>query len=356
MQRIRFFDIAKGIAILAVILGHSAIETNLFVPHRTAQVVLSICFSFHMPLFFILSGYFMHPERRFRWMKEAKQLLFTYVVTALCVLVGVTCVATIDHESRAIALRQWGMAAIYGSGDISNLMLWRVDLRIGAIWFLLALFWARLLLHCLASFPYTPVWVVLCFAVGYVSSRYVLLPWSIQSGTCAVAFLYLGYLAKKYDVLGMVKRFPYVWVIAFVIWVADIMLFGGMSMAVNNYGSRPVLAVIGSIAGTLCVVGISQLIDRVSVLGSALSSIGQASLAILCVHLIEDDALPWQMYLGVLRTALPQVPLFMLSFIVRLPMDLIGAALLYHIPVINEWFYPQLTKKKHKTNMVSVTE
>lgn len=56
MQRIRFFDIAKGIAILAVILGHSAIETNLFAPHRTAQVVLSICFSFHMPLFFILSG------------------------------------------------------------------------------------------------------------------------------------------------------------------------------------------------------------------------------------------------------------------------------------------------------------
>lgn len=77
MQRIRFFDIAKGIAILAVILGHSAIETNLFAPHRTAQVVLSICFSFHMPLFFILSGYFMHPDRRFRWMKEAKQLLLT---------------------------------------------------------------------------------------------------------------------------------------------------------------------------------------------------------------------------------------------------------------------------------------
>lgn len=176
MQRIRFFDIAKGIAILAVILGHSAIETNLFAPHRTAQVVLSICFSFHMPLFFILSGYFMHPERRFRWMKEAKQLLFTYVVTALCVLVGVTCMAMLDHESRAIALRQWGMAAIYGSGDISNLTLWRVDLRIGAIWFLLALFWARLLLHCLARLPIIPVWVVLCFAVGYVSSRYVLLP------------------------------------------------------------------------------------------------------------------------------------------------------------------------------------
>ena len=57
MQRIRFFDIAKGIAILAVILGHSAIETNLFVPHRTAQVVLSICF--------IPYAAFLHPVRVF---------------------------------------------------------------------------------------------------------------------------------------------------------------------------------------------------------------------------------------------------------------------------------------------------
>ena len=60
MQRIRFFDIAKGIAILAVILGHSAIEANVFIPHHTAQLVVAVCFSFHMPLFFILSGYFMH--------------------------------------------------------------------------------------------------------------------------------------------------------------------------------------------------------------------------------------------------------------------------------------------------------
>ena len=46
MQRIRFFDIAKGIAILAVILGHSAIEANLCIPHRAAQVAISLCFLF----------------------------------------------------------------------------------------------------------------------------------------------------------------------------------------------------------------------------------------------------------------------------------------------------------------------
>ena len=44
MQRIRFFDIAKGIAILAVILGHSAIEANVFIPHA---VVLHTVRLFH---------------------------------------------------------------------------------------------------------------------------------------------------------------------------------------------------------------------------------------------------------------------------------------------------------------------
>lgn len=355
MKRIRFFDIAKGIAILAVILGHSAIEANLFMPHRTAQIIVSICFSFHMPLFFILSGYFMHPERKFRWAKESKQLLCTYAVTALCVLIGVTCMATLNHESRILALRQWGMAALYGSGDVSDLTLWPVDFRIGAIWFLLALFWARLLLHFFAKLPYTFIWVIACFLVGYGSSRYVWLPWSIQAGMCAVAFLYLGYLAKKYDVLDFVRRVPYIWIIAFLIWIIDIVFFDGMSMAMNSYGPHPILAVVGSIAGTLCVIGISQLFDKVAVLGDTFSRIGQASLAILCAHLIEDDVLlqSWQSYLDMLRTLFPQVPLVLLSFIVRLPIDFAGAALLHYVPKINEWFYPQLAKQ-HQLNRAGI--
>ena len=259
------------------------------------------------------------------------------------------------NESRVLALRQWGMAALYGSGDVSDLTLWPVDFRIGAIWFLLALFWARLLLHFFAKLPYTFIWVIACFLVGYGSSRYVWLPWSIQAGMCAVAFLYLGYLAKKYDVLDFVRRVPYIWIIAFLIWIIDIVFFDGMSMAMNSYGPHPILAVVGSIAGTLCVIGISQLFDKVAVLGDTFSRIGQASLAILCAHLIEDDVLlqSWQSYLDMLRTLFPQVPLVLLSFIVRLPIDFAGAALLHYVPKINEWFYPQLAKQ-HQLNRAGI--
>lgn len=154
--RIRYFDVAKGLTILCVILSHSAIEAQSVAPSHIANTIISVCFSFHMPLFFILSGYFMHLERDFRWAKEAKQLLCTYLLTSAAVLLGVTCVATIDHGTRKDVLRQWGDAVLYGSGDISDLTLWPVQLRIGAIWFLLSLFWAHLLLHIFARLPYTP--------------------------------------------------------------------------------------------------------------------------------------------------------------------------------------------------------
>ncbi len=164
--------------------------------------------------------------------------------------------------------------------------LWPVDFRIGAIWFLSALFWARLLLHFFAKLPYTFIWVIACFLVGYSSSRYVWLPWSIQAGMCAVAFLYLGYLAKKYDVLDFVKHAPYIWIIALLIWIADIAFFGGMSMAMNNYGSRPILAAVGSIAGTLCTIGISQLFDQVTALGKCSAKSGKRVwLSCVCISL-----------------------------------------------------------------------
>lgn len=46
MKRIRFFDIAKGMAILAVILGHSAIEANLLCPTERRKLLWQSVFPF----------------------------------------------------------------------------------------------------------------------------------------------------------------------------------------------------------------------------------------------------------------------------------------------------------------------
>ena len=54
-KRIEYLDIAKGIGILLVVLGHNDFEViSLFVQR--------LIYSFHMPLFFFLSGYFLNTS------------------------------------------------------------------------------------------------------------------------------------------------------------------------------------------------------------------------------------------------------------------------------------------------------
>lgn len=49
-KRIEWVDIAKGIAIMLMVIGHEV----------SNGLVYALIFSFHMPLFFILSGYTSH--------------------------------------------------------------------------------------------------------------------------------------------------------------------------------------------------------------------------------------------------------------------------------------------------------
>ncbi|GAA0640023.1 acyltransferase family protein [Bifidobacterium pullorum] len=349
-KRVRYFDIAKGIAILCVVLGHSALIARGWVPSRLADWLTSFCFSFHMPLFFLLSGYFMHPGRAFRWRRESTELLLTYAITACAVVAGGAMFsALLDVELQPEAglrvAKSWAEAAFYGAGDVSPLTLWPVENRIGAVWFLLALFWAHLLLHWCWRFRMPMIPVVACFVIGYVSSRMVWLPWSIQAGMCAVLFLYIGQLAREHRVLDWLDSHRWMWLMSAVLWVADIIWARGLSMAINQYGPHPALAVVGSLAGTICIIGLSRLVDtHVDALGRVLSLAGRTSLAILCVHLVEDDVFPWGRVLAVLQSWNAWVPMTISFFLIRLALDVACAAVLYRIPVVNRWFYPQLSR------------
>lgn len=339
---------------LSVILSHSVLMAATVAPMQTvSSAVYATCFSFHMPLFFVLSGYFMHPERRFRWGKELRELVGTYVVTAVIVLAGATVVTKSLHASGRDALRAWASAAVYAAGDVAPHALWPQQVRIGAIWFLIALFWAHLLLYMFVKLPWTPVWVGITFAVGYVSAQWMWLPFDIQSGMCVLAFVYAGHLMRRYDCLGLLKRYPVIWVGAAVIWVADIALFSGFSLALNWYGDYPVLGAVGGVAGTVCMIGISMLVDRLEVCGRAFAHVGRISLALLCAHLIEDDVVPWNMFLTMVHPMIPRIPLWLVLFLVRLPLDFLLAWALSKLPVVNLWFYPIKAKRKEHNNSLT---
>jgi len=81
MMRLRYLDLAKGFGILLVVLGHAT-----FVNER----ILTWVFSFHMPLFFIISGMLItHSQTASQPMhtvlkKRLKSILIPYLVFSIC--------------------------------------------------------------------------------------------------------------------------------------------------------------------------------------------------------------------------------------------------------------------------------
>lgn len=60
MVRLQFIDLAKGVAILCVLIGHFMQYTTDSEDMTTRTWLWEFIYSFHMPLFMLLSGYFIH--------------------------------------------------------------------------------------------------------------------------------------------------------------------------------------------------------------------------------------------------------------------------------------------------------
>lgn len=71
-SRNKTIDIAKGLLILCVVIGHGT----------KIQCLSDFVYQFHMPLFFILSGYFLKKQRNIKIFakKKAVRLLIPYLV------------------------------------------------------------------------------------------------------------------------------------------------------------------------------------------------------------------------------------------------------------------------------------
>ena len=193
-KRIGYLDIAKGFSMICIVMGHLGIGSlNAFV------------YTFHVPIFFLISGYFLSDKLSVSEFakKKARQLLVPYVVTSCCIIVGATLrdvLETGSLENVVYDIKTWTVAALYGSGTIEYQEPFYMK-QIGAIWFLLALFFALLIVRFAMQYQYGFAGVIILAYVGYKTTTMVWLPWSIQAGMTAAVFVYIGLLARKGRVL-----------------------------------------------------------------------------------------------------------------------------------------------------------
>lgn len=144
-KRIRTLDIAKGLAMICIIIGHMGIGA-----------IDRVVYTFHVPLFFLIAGYFASDSQSL-WevtKKKARTLLVPYCLTCIVIILLGTLYGW--HRGDAVtALRDWSFASLYGSGAYYGKPF---EIKaIGAIWFLWALFWACIFMRILLRSSFSKV-------------------------------------------------------------------------------------------------------------------------------------------------------------------------------------------------------
>ena len=195
-KRIEYIDAAKGLAMILVVIGHC---------HWKGHLAGSLIYSFHMPLFFIISGFFLKQlTLRKSVVRSAVNYLRPYLIT-YCILLAISLVATsIKGADLLEDLWKCVKTAFYGGkcpGCKGHF--------IGPMWFLLGLFWAVITYSFLRNRMREPyravcVWVLLFAAI--LSYKVWQLPLCLQSGMAAVVYIWIGDLIRTHDLL---RKFGY---------------------------------------------------------------------------------------------------------------------------------------------------
>ena len=276
---------------LAIICGHFGIAT--------ADRVVYV---FHVPLFLIISGYFLSNKRavgdfvRLR----ARQLLVPYYVGCAGILVAAlffnTVFLRVYGGYRELCVRIL-RASLFAAGTPFTEPF---DFpHIGLLWFLWALFFAQIITRCLMDRRDAPVWVVALFLIGWVTSSRFKLPLSFQPGIMGVLFVYCGVLARRYDLFS--RDYP-------VVLLGCLALFGYCVYTttylniVNGYVGGHGLSVSGALAASYVVICVSKWLANSSLsVARALNWYGQLTLPAMVFHAMQDYSFPIWMLSDALR-------------------------------------------------------
>lgn len=274
-KRLDTFDIMKFFGIIMVIVGHMTPYFENFI------------FSFHMPLFFIVAGYFYRTKGiKESFATDIKHLIYPYVLTALAIVLTYFACSFVKEN---VNMKHWLIAMVYGSGSLnhSSPLLAKVPI-IGAIWFLLALFWCKNIYNVICHYskkPFVLSFLLSCIAI--LLDRYVInLPFAILPGIGALMFYALGNFVKQKG--GFLNMSPFLGTICVLVWIISF-LTSEMSM-VRCYYQDFVINVIGAIGGTYMLFLFSDFLStcryplRTTVIWG-----GQNSLTFLCIHLYDLD-------------------------------------------------------------------
>lgn len=248
-------DLARALAIILVIFGH---ETTY-----PREIIRGMIYSFHMPLFFILSGIvfgtYNNKKETFRWFVKKK--IKAILLPALFFEIVMYC---------------WNVLKMLIESGVSKELLFKRFLGIfiqiqysdytGALWFLPCMFLCQIVFYFL--FKINKSWIrfllVLVLYIGaYIwgNAQLPFLPWAIDVVPVGVLYMFVGFCirstVKKYNEIGNNLKSVVIIILMllyfFTYYISNIKFGNGYALDVREYGNI-VLNTICAISASIAII------------------------------------------------------------------------------------------------------
>ncbi len=285
-KRLKWIDVAKGICIIAVILGHmgeDSIKRSVFV--------------FHLTVFFILSGYTLkNTKLDGKYLSDKfKKLMIPYFVTCGFILVADIIIEFFYNrftiKNASIVASNDLIRFFFASGTINTFGTIKLPGKIGAIWFLPALFFAliisKIIINNVQKYKYRFGISTIIALLGIVIAKFIWLPFSVLSSMLACPFLIFGQFLKDTNLLDKIgiKELLLFLIIHILGYIFDYNNLYFVKAYVKDLVITPIIAITSSL-----------FIIKLSMYGQKLrplAYIGKNSLYFFCIHLFMLDSFKW---------------------------------------------------------------
>ena len=188
-ERVKWVDYAKGIGILLVIIGHTV----------SNPVIRGAIFSFHMPLFFILSGYTTKRAKSKEDLKNRLVRTFHQLIIPAYVLWIIRLPFFYASGRLDYSVFQLFLCTFFANGSSFDLHGTEVPM-FGMMWFLVTLFIVRnaygVLDYYLSGKNMTIISSLISLC-GMITGHFVYLPFDFDIAMTSMMFFHIGSVFKN---------------------------------------------------------------------------------------------------------------------------------------------------------------
>ena len=294
MNRIKYLDIARGIAIILMIMGHS---DNFGMVNRFIGL-------YHIAIFIFISGYLFKDVKittikeliKFCY-KKCKKLYFFYLRWEIIFFVLRNVFIKIGFLNTAINYSDKNITEITTIKDffvgVAKIVIGMGrEPFCGAFWFIISLIFITIMFACIKYITskikkeklMTFVLSLICFAIG-VAMYYIK---NIPRLSPAFTLIIIYYLGNLYYMNKDRIKFDNLWVFLFsTISLLVLCNFGSISMNSNNI-KDPIFFLICSIFGIYMVFYLSKFIEsKLPKISAYIEYVGKKTLPIMALHFIS---------------------------------------------------------------------